>query len=157
MRRGLSAWLLKIEVTMRRSIQVSLVLILNVSAAATLLIIPILLTNCSVHAATTAPAIDDAYEKYVNTSKDFQKVKQDKEWCYAAYPSWTYMPWTYQWTVGYTEESGKWSSEHGYNGAFLDHGDISSNLSKTGKLDWIDRFKFRFYVDHVASDRKSVV
>lgn len=115
------------------------------------LVILFLSLTLPVQAAATDVANDDAYEKYVNTSKDFQRVKQDKEWCYSAFPSWTYMPWTYQWTVGYTAASGKWSADHGYNGAFLDHGDVSSKSSKTGKLDWIDRFKYRFYVDHVAS------
>ena len=39
-----------------------------------------------VSAATTDPSTGDAYEKYVLTSKDFQRVKQDKDWCHAAYP-----------------------------------------------------------------------
>ena len=34
----------------------------------------------------------DPYAKYVKTSRDFQPVKQDKEWCQQAFPSWTYMP-----------------------------------------------------------------
>ncbi|MFI5380497.1 MAG: beta-galactosidase trimerization domain-containing protein [Tepidisphaerales bacterium] len=87
----------------------------------------------------------DAYEHYVKTSKDFVPVKQDPQWLYASYPSWTYMPWTYQWTIGYTDESGKWSLETGYNGAFLDRGDGGG-----GKLDWINKFQLRFYVDHLA-------
>jgi hypothetical protein len=87
----------------------------------------------------------DPYERYVNTSKDFRAVKQDKEWCYAAFPSWTYMPWTYQWTIGYTEASGKWAVGHGYNGAFVDHGNVGG-----GKLAWIDQFHLRFYMDHAA-------
>jgi hypothetical protein len=98
-----------------------------------------------------AAAQEDAYEHYVKHSDDFKSVKQDKEWCAKAFPSWTYMPWTYQWKVGYTEASGKWSVEHGYNGAFLDHGDVADGASPTGKLDWIDLFKLRFYVDHVAN------
>ena len=43
---------------------------------------------------------EDAYERYVKTSKDFIPVKQDAQWLYAAYPSWIYMPWTYQWNIG---------------------------------------------------------
>ena len=30
------------------------------------------------------------------------------------------MSWTYRWNIGYTDASGKWSREHGYNGTFLD-------------------------------------
>ena len=105
-------------------------------------------------AAQTADSpASDSYEQYVKNSKDFRPVKQDKAWCYAAFPSWTYMPWTYQWSIGYTEASGRWSLEHGYNGAFIDHGDTSVGESKTGRLDWIDRFKLRFYADHVAAKR----
>ena len=61
------------------------------------------------------------------------------------------MPWTYQWSIGYTAASGKWSVDHGYNGAFIDHGDVSDGSSKTGRLDWIDQFHLRFYMDHTAS------
>jgi hypothetical protein len=93
---------------------------------------------------------EDAYEKYVKNSVDFKPVKRDKAWCLKAFPSWTYMPWTYRWTIGYTEDSGRWAVEHGYNGAFLDHGNVAAGSSPTGKIDWIDRFKLRFYVDHVA-------
>jgi hypothetical protein len=96
---------------------------------------------------------DDPYEKYVKTSKDFQPVKQDKAWCLKAFPSWTYMPWTYQWTIGYTDASGKWSLDNGYNGAFIDWGRIDTPDSKTGKLNWIDKFALRFYMDHTAGKR----
>ena len=97
--------------------------------------------------------LEDPYEKYVQTSRDFRPVKQDKQWCYKAFPSWTYMPWTYRWTLGYTDESGKWALGHGYNGAFIDWDRIGAAGSKTGKLDWINRFKLRFYVDHTAAKR----
>lgn len=102
-------------------------------------------------AAESSEANDDSYANYVKTSKDFQPVKQDKAWCLTAFPSWTHMPWTYKWTIGYTAASGKWSVDHGYNGAFVDHGDPSLGDSKTGRLDWIDQFKLRFYVDHTAA------
>lgn len=93
-----------------------------------------------------APAADpDPYEKYVTTSKDFQPVKQDADWLRKAYPSWLYMPWTYKWTAGYTDASGEWAQKSGYNGAFIDHGDVGE-----GKLKWIDKFGFHFYVDHLA-------
>ena len=91
-------------------------------------------------------AEEDAYEKYVKTSRDFRPVKQDKDWLYKQYPSWVYMPWTFQWTIGYTDASGKWSLDHGYNGAFIDRGGAGG-----GKLDWIDKFKLRFYMDHTAA------
>lgn len=92
----------------------------------------------------------DPYEAYLKTSPDFQPVKQDKAWALKAWPSWTYMPWTSQWTIGYDDASGKWSREHGYNGAFIDHGNIGVEGSKTGRLDWIERHGLRFYVDHLA-------
>ncbi len=91
----------------------------------------------------------DAYAHYVRSSRDFQRVKQDRGWLDKAYPGWIYMPWTYQWTLGYTEASGKWSQAHGYNGAFLD-GNGGDPDSPRGKLDWINRFGLRFYMDHTA-------
>jgi hypothetical protein len=93
-----------------------------------------------------ALAEEDVYETYVKTSKDFKPVRQDKEWLYKQYPSWAYMPWTFQWTPGYTDESGRWSLENGYNGAFIDRGNTGR-----GKLDWINRFNLRFYMDHTAA------
>ena len=91
----------------------------------------------------------DAYARYVRTSRDFQRVKQDRAWLDKAYPGWIYMPWTYQWTLGYTDTSGKWSQVHGYNGAFLD-GNGGEPDSPKGKLEWINRFGLRFYMDHTA-------
>ncbi len=92
----------------------------------------------------------DPYETYVQTSEDFKPVKQDKDWALQAWPSWTYMPWTHQWGIGYTNESGKWSLEHGYNGAFIDRDAIGTKESKTGRIDWINQHALRFYVDHLA-------
>ena len=112
-----------------------------------LVVLPLFLAALAAHGA------EDAYERYVKTSEDFKPVKQDKAWCYKAFPNWTYMPWTYQWGIGYTEASGQWSVEHGYNGAFIDHGDVSDGSAKTGRLDWINRFKLRFYMDHTAHKR----
>lgn len=91
----------------------------------------------------------DAYARYVRTSRDFRRVKQEKAWLEKAYPGWIYMPWTYQWTIGYTDASGHWSKAHGYNGAFLD-GNSGAPDSPPGKLEWINRFGLRFYVDHTA-------
>src|ERR1035437_776724 len=92
----------------------------------------------------------DPYETYVNTSKDFQRVPQNRATLLKAFPSWTYMPWTFHWSIGYTADSGKWSLDHGYNGAFIDYGQIQSADSKTGKLDWINQNHLRFYMDHTA-------
>ena len=104
-------------------------------------------------AASGLPALADTdpYEVYINTSKDFQPVNQDKDWCYESFPSWTYMPWTYQWTIGYTEASGDWSLANGYNGAFLDWG--NTWVDGVDKLAWINQFGLRFYMDHTAAKR----
>ncbi len=102
-------------------------------------------------AGTIGWAQADPYESYILTSKDFQPVYQDKDWCYAAFPSWIYMPWTYQWTIGYDAASGNWSLEHGYNGAFLDWGNVY--VGGVNKLDWINQFGLRFYMDHTAAKR----
>jgi hypothetical protein len=117
--------------------------------SALLLSIACLLAFAGAARAQTSGA-GDPYEHYVKTSEDFRPVSQDKAWCDKAFPSWTYMPWTFRWSIGYTDESGKWSVEHGYNGAFLDHADVSSPTSPTGKIDWINKYKLRFYVDHLA-------
>ena len=85
----------------------------------------------------------DAYEVYVRTSRDFRSVRQDKDWALKAWPSWTYMPWYYQWTLGFNKDGGAFSKEHGYNGAFVDRG-------ASGRLDWIDQYGLRFYMDHTA-------
>jgi hypothetical protein len=95
-----------------------------------------------------AQAQQDPYETYIKTSKDFERVKQDKDWALEAWPSWTYMPWTWRWHIGYTDESGRWSREHGYNGAFLDHG--RTRVDGADKLAWINKFRLRFYMDHTA-------
>jgi len=92
----------------------------------------------------------DPYEAYIRTSEDFRAVKQEKEWALRAWPSWTFMPWTHQWTIGYNDDAGRWSLAHGYNGAFIDRDGIGSEGSKTGRLGWIEKFKLRFYVDHAA-------
>ncbi len=99
--------------------------------------------------AQAPPPGTDAYAYYVRTSRDFRRVKQEKSWLEKAYPGWIYMPWTYQWNIGYTDASGQWSRAHGYNGAFLD-GNGGAPDSPPGKLDWINRNGLRFYVDHTA-------
>ena len=91
----------------------------------------------------------DPYTHYLRTSRDFKRVKQDRAWCDKAYPGWIYMPWTYQWNIGYTEASGRLCRSHGLNGAFLD-GNSGAPDSPAGKLGWINRFHLRFYMDHTA-------
>ena len=110
--------------------------------------LPILIALCLVtsHAARAA----DPYEAYIRTSEDFRAVKQEKEWALRAWPRWTFMPWTHQWNIGYDDDAGRWSLVHGYNGAFIDRDGIGAEGSKTGRLDWIEKFKLRFYVDHTA-------
>jgi len=111
--------------------------ILSISTAASILIF-----------ALTAAAGDDPYGEYVKSSIDFQKVRIDDEMLIKAWPGWYYMPWTYEWLAGYDTDSGKFSVKHGYNGAFIDHG--QTIVSGTNKLDWINRHGLRFYVDHLA-------
>ena len=95
--------------------------------------------------AASALAQQDPYEAYVKASKDFQPVKQDRDFLLKPWPTWTNMPWSYQWTIGYTDDSARWSLAGGYNGAFLDHGNPAGN-----KLGWINQHRLRFYVDHLA-------
>lgn len=98
--------------------------------------------------ATIAEQPQDPYETYIRTSRDFEVVKQDKDWCLEAWPSWTYMPWSYKWNIGYDRQSGQWSLANGYNGAFIDHG--RTRVNGQDKLAWINQFKLRFYMDHTA-------
>src|SRR5277367_6528874 len=92
---------------------------------------------------TFVRAADDPYEKYVNTSRDFQPVKQDKQLALKAFPSWTVMPWYFQWPIGFNDASGKFQVENGMNGAFCDRG-------ASDRLDWMNEFHLRFYMDHSA-------
>ncbi|HEU4754679.1 MAG TPA: beta-galactosidase trimerization domain-containing protein [Armatimonadota bacterium] len=100
-------------------------------------------------AAAVAPGAEDSYARYVRTSTDFRRVRQAPEWCEMAFPGWLDLPWSYQWSIGYTEASGRWCREHGYNGAFLD-GNGEAPDSPPGKLAWINQFGLRFYLDHTA-------
>jgi hypothetical protein len=86
---------------------------------------------------------DDPYERYVKTSRDFQPVNQEKGFLLKAYPSWGFMPWYYQWTVGHDDAAGQFCKETGINGAFTDRGNASY-------LPWINRYQLRFYNDHTA-------
>ncbi len=90
-----------------------------------------------------ARAEEDPYEAYVKTSKDFKPVKQEKEWLLKAYPSWQFMPWYFQWTIGHDAAAGEFCQKMGFNGAFLDRGE-------TSYLDWINKYNLKFYMDHTA-------
>jgi len=90
----------------------------------------------------------EPYETYVKTSRDFKPVRQEKAWALKAWPSWTYMPWTWKWRIGYDDDAGRWCRRHGYNGAFLDHG--RTRVGGADKLAWINAHKLRFYMDHTA-------
>lgn len=89
-----------------------------------------------------------AYAEYVMHSKDFQPVFQNRNFALQAWPGWFYMPWTWKWRIGYDDDSGRWSLDHGYNGAFLDH--ARTKVDGEDKLAWIDAHGLRFYVDHLA-------
>jgi len=111
-----------------------------------------LLTNLGARAAmrgaaclllATLGAAEDAYERYVTSSRDFQPVDQERTRSYKAWPSWTYMPWYYQWNIGFSEAGGRFCQEIGYNGGFVDHG-------RTDNLAWLNQYQLRFYVDHLA-------
>ncbi len=90
-----------------------------------------------------ATASQDAYENYVKTSRDFKPVKQDRQFLLGAFPSWAFMPWPFQWTIGNTDAAARFCEETGINGAVIDQG-------KTNTLPWINKHKLYFYVDHLA-------
>ena len=61
------------------------------------------------------------------------------------------MPWTYPVDHRLHRRSpANGRVDHGYNGAFIDRGN-TARASMTGKLDWINKFKLRFYMDHTAA------
>ena len=93
--------------------------------------------------AAVAFAQEDPYEMYVKTSRDFQPVRMDEAVIHKAYPSWLYMPWYYQWNIGYDDASGEFCKATGINGGFTDHGNPAN-------LDWFSQYGLRFYADHTA-------
>ena len=86
-----------------------------------------------------AGAQEDAYARYVATAPEFRTVRTVKP---ANWDTWIYMPWRHRWTVGTGDEGGRFCAEHGINGGFLDYG--------RGPLAWLEKWRLRFYVDHVA-------
>jgi hypothetical protein len=93
--------------------------------------------------AAVAAAQADPYEQYVKTSRDFRPVRQDAAFLTKMYPSWVFMPWYHQWAIGHDDAAGVFCQEHGINGAFTDRGNA-------GYLDWINKYRLRFYMDHTA-------
>lgn len=85
------------------------------------------------------PDSDRAYLDYVTRAPEFQRIpaKDGGRW-----NTWIYMPWRYQWTIGTGEEGGRFCRDHGINGGMTDHGQ--------GPIDWLERWKLRFYNDHTA-------
>ena len=64
-------------------------------------------------------AAADPYENYIRTSRDFQRVKQDAAFARKAWPTWIYLPWYYQWKLGYGDAAGKFQLAHGYHGVLV--------------------------------------
>ncbi|MHC4956805.1 MAG: beta-galactosidase trimerization domain-containing protein [Planctomycetota bacterium] len=81
----------------------------------------------------------DAYEKYVRKAPEFTPVRKVEP---KAWATWYYMPWRYRWKVGTGDEGGRFCEQHGINGGYIDHGE--------GPIGWMEKYKLRFYVDHVA-------
>jgi hypothetical protein len=104
--------------------------------AVLVLILLALLTRIPVRAEDTDP-----YENYVKTSKDFKRVKQDKEWLLKAFPSWVYMPWQHFET---DDKRAEYYHKIGWNGQTIDF------RGGAGLLGWVDKNKFHFYCDHTA-------
>ncbi|PCJ56718.1 MAG: hypothetical protein COA79_18105 [Planctomycetota bacterium] len=94
-----------------------------------------------------AQDIVDPYEHYIKNSKDFKKVKQDKDWAWKAWPGWYHMPWYggkgKRFKVGFNEKGAEFSLKNGYNGGMVDWGDVSY-------LSWLEKNNIRFSSDHAA-------
>jgi hypothetical protein len=89
---------------------------------------------------------ETAYLVYVRNAPEFRPVAPPAG--PGRWDSWLYMPWRYRWTIG-TIAAGdgglRFCAEHGVRGGVLDRGNRHMN-----SLDWLDRGKLRFYVDHTA-------
>ena len=85
----------------------------------------------------------DPYEDYVKHARDFKPVRMPSAVIDKAYPGWTYMPWYYQWHIGFDDAAGAFCRDTGINGGFIDGRDNKH-------LAWLDQHKLRFYVDHLA-------
>jgi hypothetical protein len=85
---------------------------------------------------------NDPYRRYAEAAPEFRPVRQDANLLIGRWNTWIYMPWRYQWTIGTGDAGGRFCRDFGINGGFTDHGE--------GPLDWLDRWKLRFYNDHTA-------
>lgn len=86
---------------------------------------------------------EDPYLTYVRSAPEFQRVNQAPKLLVGRWDTWVYMPWRYQWSIGEGDEGGRFCQEYGINGGFTDHG--------SGPLDWLQKYKLRFYNDHTAA------
>ena len=94
-------------------------------------------------AAPQAQAGEDAYLRYLKSAPEFKPVKQDPSVLIGRWDTWVYMPWRYKWHIGTGDDGGRFCQEYGFNGGFTDHG--------SGPLEWLNKYKLRFYNDHTAS------
>jgi len=81
---------------------------------------------------------EDPFGRHVKNAREFRAVPVVR----GRFETWYYMPWRYRWRIGTGEKGGRFCRELGINGGFLDYG--------KGPLDWMEQWKLRFYVDHVA-------
>jgi len=86
---------------------------------------------------------EDAYLTYVKTAPEFKRIEQSPEMMIGRWDTWIYMPWRYKWHIGTGDEGGQFCRDYGFNGGFIDHG--------SGPLDWLNKWKLRFYMDHTAA------
>jgi len=93
--------------------------------------------------ARAAEAAEDPFLAYVRSAPEFKSVKQDPKMLTARWDTWLYMPWRFKWHIGTGDEGGRFCHEYGFNGGFTDHG--------RGPLEWLDKWKLRFYNDHTAA------
>ena len=108
----------------------------------------IMLTALALGGSRETGTSEEAYARWIRTSDDFAPVARDREMFLDAWPGWLYLPWSYRWTLPYNPRGARWTLDHGYNGAFLDHG--QTRVNEQDKLAWIDKHGLKFYVDHVA-------
>ncbi|MHC4718551.1 MAG: hypothetical protein ACYS5V_16395, partial [Planctomycetota bacterium] len=86
-------------------------------------VIVVVLAGMGTALVADAGGAEDPYERYVKTSKDFQRVKQDPDWLYNAFPSWINMPWPKgTWREMLKTLPRDWWVDHGYNGAAINRG-----------------------------------
>ena len=90
----------------------------------------------------TAVAAEDPYLAYVKAAPEFRRVRQDPKMMIGRWDTWIYMPWRYKWSIGTGDAGGRFCQQYGFNGGFTDHG--------SGPIEWLDKWRLRFYNDHTA-------